>query len=135
MRPDGWLCAERRRQRCSTNSRDGLRRSATIPRRHVIPVQLSALLWDWGRSWSALLEMLVSTTPWQKMPFAPFVVGRKNWLFAGSPEGAKACAFFSSLLESAKANGLEPYAYLRFLCERIPFTVNREEYAALLPSD
>ena len=35
----------------------------------------------------------------------PFVVGRKNWLFAGSPEGARAAAVFYSLIETAKANG------------------------------
>ncbi|PIE68319.1 MAG: hypothetical protein CSA21_08120 [Deltaproteobacteria bacterium] len=49
----------------------------------------------------------------------------------GSPEGAKACAFLSSLIESTKANELEPYAYLRFLFEQVPFAVNRKEYAAL----
>ena len=40
----------------------------------------------------------------------PFVVGRKNWLFAGSPDGARASATFFSLIETAKANGIEPYA-------------------------
>jgi transposase len=39
----------------------------------------------------------------------PFVVGRKNWLFAGSPDGVEASATFFSLIETAKANGLEPY--------------------------
>jgi len=43
----------------------------------------------------------------------PFVVGRKNWLFAGSPDGARASATFFSLIETARANGLEPYDYLR----------------------
>ena len=38
----------------------------------------------------------------------PFVVGRKNWLFSGSPRGAAASALFHSLIESAKANGLDP---------------------------
>ena len=39
----------------------------------------------------------------------PFVLGRKNWLFAGAPKGAEASATFFSLIETAKANGLEPY--------------------------
>ena len=39
----------------------------------------------------------------------PFVVGRKNWLFSGSPRGAKASATFFSLIETAKANNREPY--------------------------
>jgi len=50
----------------------------------------------------------------------PFAVGRKNWLFSGSPRGAKASAAIYSLIETAKANGLEPYAYLRVLFERLP---------------
>jgi transposase len=38
----------------------------------------------------------------------PFVIGRKNWLFSGSPGGARASACLYSLIETAKANGLEP---------------------------
>jgi len=40
----------------------------------------------------------------------PFAVGRKNWEFAGSPDGADASACVYSLVETAKANGIEPYA-------------------------
>ncbi len=47
----------------------------------------------------------------------PFVIGRKNWLFSGTPAGAKASASLYSLIETAKANKLEPYAYLRYLFE------------------
>ncbi len=64
----------------------------------------------------------------------PFVVGRKNWLFAGSPRGAKASATFFSLIETAKANNLEPFAYLKTLFERLPLATVREDYLALLPS-
>ena len=42
----------------------------------------------------------------------PFVIGRKNWLFSGTPAGARAGATIYSLIESAKACGLEPYACL-----------------------
>jgi len=42
----------------------------------------------------------------------PFAVGRKAWLFSDSPDGAKASAAMFSLIESAKANDVEPYAYL-----------------------
>jgi transposase len=45
----------------------------------------------------------------------PFVVGRKNWLFAGHPNGSHAGATLYSLIETAKACGLEPCRYLRFL--------------------
>ncbi len=63
----------------------------------------------------------------------PFAVGRKNWLFSGAPRGAHASAALYSLIETAKANGLEPYAYLRHLFERLPCTTTEAERKALLP--
>lgn len=63
----------------------------------------------------------------------PFVIGRKNWLFAGSPNGADAAATLYSLIETAKANGIDPYQYLRLLFEKIPYACNEADYAALLP--
>ena len=63
----------------------------------------------------------------------PFVVGRKNWLFSGRPEGASASSVLYSLIETAKANGLEPYRYLRYLFEKLPFADTKDDYLALLP--
>ena len=63
----------------------------------------------------------------------PFVVGRKNWLFSGHPRGAEASAAIYSLIETAKANGLEPYNYLRHLLENLPSANTDQEYKALLP--
>ncbi len=63
----------------------------------------------------------------------PFALGRKNWLFSGSPRGAKASAAIYSLIETAKANGLEPYAYLRFLFDRLPSAASEDALRALLP--
>ena len=63
----------------------------------------------------------------------PFAIGRKNWLFAGSPSGAMASANLYSLVETAKANGLEPYRYLRFLFERLPYAATPEDYRKLTP--
>jgi transposase len=63
----------------------------------------------------------------------PFVVGRKNWLFAGHPNGADAAAFYYSLIETAKANGLKPYDYLRYLFDRLPLAETDEDYRKLLP--
>jgi transposase len=63
----------------------------------------------------------------------PFVVGRKNWLFSGTPEGAEASASLYSLIETAKANGLEPYSYLRFVFQHIPLATRLEDYEAMLP--
>jgi len=63
----------------------------------------------------------------------PFVVGRKNWLFAGHPNGAEAGATFYSLVETAKANGLEPYNYLRYIFEKLPLVQTEQDYRNLLP--
>jgi transposase len=63
----------------------------------------------------------------------PFVVGRKNWLFSGTPEGAEASALLYSLIETAKANKLEPYTYLRYIFDRLPTASSLEDYEALLP--
>jgi transposase len=50
----------------------------------------------------------------------PFTVGRRNWLFSGSPRGAAASAAVYSIIESAKANGLNPYKYLYFIFKNLP---------------
>jgi transposase len=64
----------------------------------------------------------------------PFVVGRKNWLFSGHPNGAKASACLYSLIETAKANNIEPYRYLRCLFERLPSARSKDDYKSLLPN-
>ena len=63
----------------------------------------------------------------------PFVVGRKNWLFSDSVRGVKASANLYSLIETAKANGLEPYAYLRRVFTELPRAETVEDVEALLP--
>jgi len=63
----------------------------------------------------------------------PFTIGRKNWLFSGGPRGAEASAFLYSLVETAKACGWEPKAYLETLFERFPLAKNDDERRALLP--
>lgn len=65
----------------------------------------------------------------------PFVVGRKNWLFSTSVKGVKASANLYSLIETAKANGLEPYAYLRHLFTHLPGAESVEDFEALLPGN
>jgi len=62
----------------------------------------------------------------------PFVVGRKNWLFAGSPEWPHASALFYSLVETAKINNLNPEQYFHFLLEKIIHTKEQDELLALL---
>lgn len=63
----------------------------------------------------------------------PFAIGRKNWMFSNSQAGAKASAMFYSMIETAKANGLEPYAYLRALFTKLPGCKTIEDFERLLP--
>ena len=63
----------------------------------------------------------------------PFVVGRKAWLFADTPDGAHASALIYSLVETAKANGLEPYLWLRNVLRDLPAATTVDHYDALLP--
>ncbi len=63
----------------------------------------------------------------------PFVIGRKNWLFSDSVKGVTASANLYSLIETAKANGLEPYAYLRYLFTQLPQAETVDAIEALLP--
>ena len=53
-------------------------------------------------------------------PIRNFTIGRKNWLFSDSPKGAKASAAVYSIIETAKANGLNPFQYLKYLFEHLP---------------
>ena len=63
----------------------------------------------------------------------PFVLGRKNWLFSGHPNGAQASAALFSLIETAKANRLKPYEYFRFLFDKLPYAESDDDYKKLLP--
>jgi transposase len=64
----------------------------------------------------------------------PFVVGRKNWLFADTVRGAEASANLYSLVETAKANDLEPFAYLLHVISELPRAQTLEQVEALLPT-
>jgi transposase len=64
----------------------------------------------------------------------PFVVGRKNWLFSGSPAGAHASAIFFSLIETAKLNQLNPESYMRFLLEKLTSAGDDVDFKELLPT-
>jgi hypothetical protein len=62
----------------------------------------------------------------------PFTIGRNNWLFSYSAKGAAASATAYSLVETAKANGLVPFEYFKFLFERLP-NIPHDQYAGCLP--
>ena len=66
----------------------------------------------------------------------PFVIGRKNWLFSDTGKGADSSALCYSLIESAKLNGLDVYAYIMYLLTELPKLGNEpstESLKNLLP--
>ena len=65
----------------------------------------------------------------------PFAIGRKAWMFSTSIQGAKASANLYSLIETAKANGLEPYAYLKTVFSKLPNITGYDDVDNLLPQN
>lgn len=63
----------------------------------------------------------------------PFAVGRRAWLFSDTPSGAKAGAVFFTLIETAKANGIDPFCYMLHLCKHIASAESVSDVEALLP--
>jgi transposase len=63
----------------------------------------------------------------------PFVVGRRGWLFSDTVDGANASANLYSLVETCKANRIEPYSYLTWLFRQLPLAKTVDDYDALLP--
>ena len=66
----------------------------------------------------------------------PFVVGRKNWLFCDTVKGAESSAIVYSLVETAKANGIDPYHYLFYTLSVLPYfgkSPSHERLETLMP--
>ncbi len=63
----------------------------------------------------------------------PFVIGRRNWLFADTVPGANASANLYSLIETCKANRINPYGYLQSLFQKLPKAITADDFEALLP--
>ena len=63
----------------------------------------------------------------------PFVIGRKNFLFCDTVAGANTSANLYSLIETAKANDLEPHAYLKMVFTELPKATSLQDIEALLP--
>ena len=63
----------------------------------------------------------------------PFVIGRNNWIFSDTAQGAKASANLYSLIETAKLNGLEPYRYLHHVFIELPKAQSLDDIEKLLP--
>ena len=89
------------------------------------------------RRWGALTRFLDDgqlpiDNNWIENQIRPISIGRNNWLFAGSLRAGQRAAAVMSLIQSAKLNGHDPYAYLRDVLQRLP-THKNSQIAELLP--
>ena len=88
------------------------------------------------KSWSLTIRLVIKRLPnnLSENAIRPFAVGRKNWLFSNSVEGANASAVVYTMVEMAKAHGLNIYGYLKFLLEHRPGKdMTDEQLAELAP--
>ena len=88
------------------------------------------------KSWSLTIRLVIKRLPnnLSENAIRPFAVGRKNWLFSNSVEGANASAVVYTMVEMAKAHGLNIYGYLKFLLEYRPGKdMTDEQLAELAP--
>lgn len=120
--------AERRRirQAKAKPAADALHAWLTAQGQKVPPGSATAKAMDYclGR-WPALTRYLddgelPADNNWVENQIRPIAIGRNNWLFAGSLRAGKRAAAVMSLVQSAKLNGHDPYAYLKDVMERLP---------------
>jgi len=62
----------------------------------------------------------------------PFVQGRKQWLFCNTPNGAESSSIYYSIIETAKENHLNPFQYIKYLLEMLPY-IKTKDLETLLP--
>jgi transposase len=133
--------AERRRLRAES-SRPSLAKIEELLHRHLHSVAPTSLL---GKAlhylhgqWAKLIRYVengvwpIDNNPCENA-IRPFVVGRRNWLFADTVGGANASANLYSLIETCKANGIDPYGYLVALFRALPSARTADDFEVLLP--
>jgi len=107
---------------------------ATVPEQSNLGKALAYLSCQWPKLIRYLEQPFLRPDNNQaENAIRPFVIGRKNWLFSNTPLGAHASAAIYSLVETARANKLEPYSYLKYLFTLIPKTPH-EQLSMLLPN-
>jgi transposase len=135
------LSPEQRKQLRDSQARpiwDELRRWLDAKRGHVPPQMLTGKAMTYlDNQWPQLARSrddgrLEVDNNRCENALRPFVLGRKAWLFSDTPAGAEASARLYGLVETAKANGCEPYAYLRRVFTDLPKATTLAEIEALL---
>ena len=150
-RIDALYSIEREIKDLSNEERTRIRQLKSVPRlqslhewakrmqRETLPSgklgdALSYLLTQWPKLIRYIEDgRLAIDTNLAENAIRPFALGRRNWLFADTVKGAKASAVLYSIVSTARANGLEPYAYLRQLFAELPKAKTVEQFEQLLP--
>jgi len=105
---------------------DALHEWMTLQRRQVPDGSATAKTLDYSlRRWVALTRFaddgqLPVDNNWIENQIRPIAIGRNNWLFAGSLRAGQRAAAVMSLIQSARMNGHDPYAYLKDVLTRLP---------------
>ena len=105
---------------------DALRQWMVLQRQKVPEGSASAKALDYSlRRWEALSRLtsdgqLPVDNNWIENQIRPIAIGRNNWLFAGSLRAGQRAAAVMSLIQSARMNGYDPYAFLKDVLTRLP---------------
>ena len=117
---------------------DAMHEWMQLQRRKISDGSAAAKALDYSlRRWNPLTRFLDDgqlpiDNNWIENQIRPIAIGRNNWLFAGSLQAGQRAAAVMSLIQSAKLNGHDPYAYLKDVLKRLP-THKNSQIAELLP--
>lgn len=110
--------------------------SLKVPPKSLLGKAVFYTLSQWPRLIRYLEDGILNIdNNWIENSVRPFAVGRRNWLFSDRPGGALASAAIYSIIETAKHNNLEPYRYLCYLFDRLPYAQSKEKFKELLPQN
>ena len=135
------LHADERRQIRQAQSKPlagALHEWMVLQRRQITDGSATAKALDYSlRRWGALTRFLDDgqlpiDNNWIENQIRPIAIGRNNWLFAGSLRAGQRAAAVMSLIQSAKLNGHDPYAYMKDVLLRLP-TQRASQVRELLP--
>lgn len=118
---------------------DKIRQKLDCHLEHIRPKSLLGQAMQYlDKQWSRLLRVLESgsipiSNELCENAIRPFALGRKNWIFSASQSGANASSLIYSIIETAKANGHEPFHYLNHVLEHLPNCESAEDFDKLLP--
>jgi transposase len=130
---------QRLRRRYSARVLDAIHALALEQSRNVVPKSLLGKGLTYLREQWPKLIRYIENGSWPvsnnacENSIRPFCVGRRSWLFADTVNGANASANLYSLVETCRANRIDPYRYLTWLFQRLPLATTIDDYDALLP--